>query len=507
MSVGPGARSAKQCARDGMRIVCLSYGSASFALLREEAIMNYPLRSLSCDTGRKGVASILALAVLTILVAISATMATQSFLEFRKSDSLSRATQARLSAESGMAYMTKVVRDIRLSNDVDATTFMDEFHTALSELLAPMSNAGVTVTKVGQTVQVSEVELPNVCFSCEFTLDTSADPPSTRMTVTGRSGDFVRQTAVTYACVGKRSSVFDFGVASRGKIVISGSASLLGVNGAYEASVLSTREHPVAIEAGGHAFIDGDLYVTGDDVDYVYLKGGGLSIGGTSDYDEILNDHVYVGTQEPDFPEIDTDQFIPLAVNLIDSSTNLNGGNTYSNIRIAAGTDPHFPSDTVINGVMYVEAPNCVTFAAQTTINGLVVTEDGAGTDIDDCQIDFRGASSAPGVEALPDTSEFAAIKTHTGTVILAPGFGVSFRGSSNSINGLIAADRLSFLGNSNISGDVAGSIIGLSDYELNLKGNATIRISRPDSGSLPAGFKHPFGLEPQADTYSEPVP
>jgi len=90
--------------------------------------------------------------------------------------------------------------------------------------------------------------------------------------------------------------------------------------------------------------------------------------------------------------------------------------------------------------------------------------------------------------------------------VILAPGFGVSFRGSSNSINGLIAADRLSFLGNSNISGDVAGSIIGLSDYELNLKGNATIRISRPDSASLPAGFKHPFGLEPQAGTYTEPV-
>jgi len=448
----------------------------------------------------------MALAAMIILVVISVAMATQGFLELRKSDTLSRVMRAQLSAESGMAYMTQVLRQVRLSNDVDASTFMDELQVALGDLVVSESSSGLTVTRVGQVLRVSEIQLPKVCFSSEFAMDTSVNPPSARLTVTGRDGNFVRRVAVTYACVGKRSPVFDFGVASRGKIIISGSASLLGKNSPSEASVLSTRGEPMAIEAGGSAFIDGDLYVTGDDVDYVYLKGGGISIGGTSDYNEILNDHVYLGTEEPDFPEIDTDQFIPLATNLVDSGTDLSGGNTFDNIRIAAGTNPHFPSDTVINGIMYIEAPNYVTFAGQTTINGLIVTEDSSGADIDDCQIDFRGASSAPGVQALPDTSEFAEIKTHTGTVILAPGFGVSFRGASNSINGLIAADRLSFLGNSSISGDVAGSIIGLSDYELNLKGNATIHISRPDSSLLPAGFKHSFGLELQAGTYSEPV-
>ena len=155
---------------------------------------------------------------------------------------------------------------------------------------------------------------------------------------------------------------------------------------------------------------------------------------------------------------------------------------------------------------MYIEAPNIVTFAGQATINGMIVTEDASTGNIADCQIDFRGTSSAPGVQALPDISEFKEIKTHTGTVILAPSFGVSFRGASNSINGLIAADKLAFLGNSNISGDVSGSIIGLKDNELNLQGNATIRISRPNASSLPAGFEHPFGLEPQAGTYTEPL-
>ena len=327
------------------------------------------------------------------------------------------------------------------------------------------------------------------------------------MIVTGKSGEFKRYASIKCATVGKRSAIFDFGVASRGKIIISGSATLQGKNDSSEACVLSTREQPVAIMAGGHATIGGDLYVTGDDVDYVYLQGSGLSIGGTSDVYEIFRNHVYLGTEEPDFPPIDTSPFIPLAVNVVDSTTDLNGGNVFNNIIVKAGTDPQFPADTVINGVMYVEAPNHVTFAGSTTINGLIVTEDASTRPIADCTIDFRGSSSAPGVAALPDTEEFAAVKKETGTVLLAPGFDVSFRGNTNSINGLIAADKLSFIGNSNISGEVYGSIIGLKDNELCLKGNAEITINRPSETELPAGFHHPYGLVLLASSYSEPVP
>ncbi len=465
-----------------------------------------PCKTEYAYTSRKGIVSVIALAALTVLIVISATIATQSFLELRKSDSLSRAARAQLSAESGISYMTLVLREIRLPDDVDATTFMDEFHAALSELLAPMNSSGVTVTRVGQAVLVSEIQLPRGSFACEFAMDTSVNPPSARLTVTGRDGSFVRRVAVTYACVGKRSSIFDFGVASRGKIVITGSAILEGVNDVSEASVLTTKADPMAILAGGHATITGDLYVTGSDVDSVYLQGGGVSIGGETDIEIILRDHVFLGTQEPEVPEIDTARFIPLATSVIDATTDLSVA-TFDNILIKAGANPSFPADAVLNGIVYVEAPNKVTFTGSAVVNGLIVTEDAFAENIDDCQIDFRGASSIPGVGALPNTDEFAQIKKYTGTSILAPGFGVTFGGATNSIGGMIAADQLSFRGASNISGEATGLVLGLKDLELNFSGNVTLSLKRQDSSVLPAGFKHPFGLEPQASTYSEPIP
>ena len=39
---------------------------------------------------------------------------------------------------------------------------------------------------------------------------------------------------------------------------------------------------------------------------------------------------------------------------------------------LALGTNPTFASDVVINGVIFVEAPNVVTFSGKVTINGLV---------------------------------------------------------------------------------------------------------------------------------------
>jgi len=300
--------------------------------------------------------------------------------------------------------------------------------------------------------------------------------------------------------------VFDYGIASRGKIYVSGSALVRGVNSPTEASVLSMRTEPVAIEAGGHATITGDLYVTGDNADYVLLSGNGLSIGGASDIEDILRNHVFLDVQGADFPEIDAAPFLPFVTGLIDSATNLVNGGTFTNVRVKAGTNPTFGNDTVINGVLYVEAPNTVTFGAKATVKGIIVTQDGSSLPPDSCQIDFKAQASAPGVGALPTTSEFAALRALSGTILLAPGFGVTFRGNSNSINGTIAADQISFNGDSSISGSINGVILGLKDTQMTLRGNTTIQISRPSSSHPPAGFKHPIGLYMDSASYSEPV-
>ncbi|MDP6047012.1 MAG: hypothetical protein QGH94_15575 [Phycisphaerae bacterium] len=80
----------------------------------------------------------------------------------------------------------------------------------------------------------------------------------------------------------------------------------------------------------------------------------------------------------------------------------------------------------------------------------------------------------------------------------------MQFRGGVNSIKGTIAADQFSFLGNSNISGEIAGTIIGLSSKNLAMSGNATILVNKEDSNDTPAGFVHFEALSVISNTYGE---
>ena len=236
------------------------------------------------------------------------------------------------------------------------------------------------------------------------------------------------------------------------------------------------------------------------------MTGGGLNVAGESDIFAIMANHAHFGVDEPDFPVIDITPFDSMTTSEITPDTDIpNQDLVLDNVRIKAGANPSFTRDTVINGVLYIESPNNVVFTAGTTINGIVVTEDDPTVAEADKTIEFRGHVTAPGVGALPDGDpRFAAVKQHEGTSILAPGYSVTFRGTTNSINGTIAADQLAFRGNSDITGELNGSIIGLKDREMLLEGNAMIRINRQTADDTPAGFVHPLGMVIVEGTYSE---
>jgi len=438
---------------------------------------------------------------------LAALMSEVAGRELRKANNQQDMLNARLLAESGMNYMLPRLAQLRLPYNTDEQTLAENLYLSASELLdgtGAMGGQGILQTASGFTTP--PIALPDGrTFTARMDVVSSASGLTCRLTSTGAVGPVSRSVSIELSTQSRRAGVFDYGVASRGKIYVSGSAFISGMNDPNEASVLSMREEPVAIEAGGHATIGGDLYVTGADIDYVMIKGSSVSIGGSTDIDTILADHVHLDTEEPDFPLIANEQYRALATNVVDSSTDFNVGPDFSNILIKAGTNPDFKNDTVINGIIFVEAPNVVTFHSKVTINGMIVTEDGSSSAIRSCQLDFRAQTTAPGVNALPDTQEFAAIKAHEGTIVLAPGFGVTFRGTTNSINGTVAADQLYFNGNSSIQGDLNGSILGLKDMDMILQGNTDIRLNKRDASGLPAGFHHPLGLAVNPDTYCEP--
>jgi len=463
---------------------------------------------------RQGTVYLLSLILLVAFSALGMTLGASTFLELRKSDNVSHGLRARLAAESGMAYMLVQMDMVRLPSNTTEGTFITNLQADLADVFTGTSDvSSMAITKSATSIAIPEIALDGASFTTQFVMTANnltlnkvaGGDTRCRMTVTGRSGLARRTATIEFTLTKRPVAAFDYGIASKGRIRIAGNGSVQGVNTGNEATVFSMSGEPVAIEAGGSADIGGDLFVTSDDMTSILLGGGGLTVAGESDIFAILANHAHFGVAEPAFPVIDITPFSPMTTSVIDASTVLpNQDLVLDNVRIKAGTNPIFKNNAVINGVLYIESPNNVQFNAGTTINAIIVCEDDPTVPDADKTIEFRGHVSAPGVGALPDEAQFMDVKEQIGTSILAPGFSVTFRGTTNSINGTIAADQLAFIGNSDISGELSGSIIGLKDREMILQGNAKIRINRETTTDTPAGFNHPLGMVIVEGTYSE---
>jgi hypothetical protein len=434
-------------------------------------------------------------------------MLASTSLNLSRCEHMKDALSAQLSAESGLEFMRMSFTKLRMPEETDGDTFMGRLSSGLSDILDETANVGSQVVSYnGSVISLPAVSVGDTSFVCTITALTpdAGGIPRCRLTSIGSCGQASRTVSLDLRMSGVSAGAFNYAIASKGGISVSGSATIDGMTSSKDANILSISQSALAISVGGSATVGGDLFLTAEGEDSVYLQGGGLSVGGTSDINEIVDNHVHRLPEEPDFPAVDLTPFSALATTVIDSNTDLSGpGLVVNNARIAAGTNPEFKQDTVINGVLYVESPNTVTFKSKAVLNAIVVTEDATGQ-AGPNSLEFKGQVQAPGVDALPDTAEFQDVKAQSGTIILAPGFGVQFCGGVNSINGTIAADQFSFLGNSNISGEIAGTIIGLSSKDLVMQGNATILINKQDSNNTPAGFVHFKGLSVITNTYAE---
>lgn len=448
-------------------------------------------------TRRRGSTYLIALALLAMFASMAVAYASFTNLNVVKSDNQDRAVDARLAAESGLQYMIDTLRTVRLPGSTTAGNLSDRLAEQLDDRMSGTGNLGTqNVSVISGDVYVPEISFGDGAF-CVYVsplTDTRAV-----MEVIGSAGGVTRRVSMEYELVPRQPAVFDYGLASRGQVNISGSANIVGINYPQEANVLSATDSAVdAITVDGNVTISGGLATSSDTADIVIT--GSPSIAGSTNPDHYADD-IRFGVDTPDFPELDLAPLEALAVNTVDSSTPLGSKDTFSNIRIAAGTNPTFSNKITINGVVFVEAPNVVRFEGGAVLNGLIVT-DQSDLDIADCQIYFGGHTESYGVDSLPDTAEFAEVKQQTGTFLIAPSFGVTFAGTFSAINGSIAADQLTFTGTA--EGVVKGSVIGLADYPTTIGGNVDIYVDRLNADPDPAGFVKSLALIPLPETYLE---
>jgi len=287
-------------------------------------------------------------------------------------------------------------------------------------------------------------------------------------------------------------SVFDFGVATKGPLELSGNILLDGVNISVESDVyIESHGYNNALEIIGNSQIAGNVKIVNPDA-YVTLQGGKAGIGTDENGDpvtgvEAITNHVEIGVLQTQFPIPNTSHFEQYVTGVtIDSTTDLSAFTTLDNVRIAAGTNPTFSADTQINGVLFVESPNIVNFSGNADITGVIVGDgdytDNSGTN----EIVFRGNVSSSSVAELPES--FGDLRDETGTFMMAPGFAVSMGGSFDTLNGCIAANGVEFFGNA--GGIIGGSILNYSDEPMVLSGNSDLFFNRTGNTEIPVGFE-----------------
>ena len=90
------------------------------------------------------------------------------------------------------------------------------------------------------------------------------------------------------------------------------------------------------------------------------------------------------------------------------------------NIRIKANTNPEFSGNIRIDGVIYIETPNKVTFGSNTKIRGVIAVENNPVGDPSTNLIEFRSNTTIEGLDTLPATPHFPQeLRDMAGAIIL----------------------------------------------------------------------------------------
>ncbi|MHC4574836.1 MAG: hypothetical protein ACYS76_12030 [Planctomycetota bacterium] len=414
-------------------------------------------------------------------------------------DNQRKADSARASAESGLEIVRLWAGNASIPSDVPASLWYYQLGDSFESAAFEISN--ISIYDDGSTLTIPSVTLDSAegqSFSAEIA---QVDSNTLQATVTGMHGLVPKTIRVQYDFGMKKDTIFDYGVATKGPLWVTGGATV-DSNDATESNVfIEGTGGNEALYMSGTSGIAGDITIANPD-GYANIDGGNASIGGETPPEAY--DHVSAGQSPPDFPPPNPFIFEPYAVgDVINPGTVLTAG-TYDNIKIKKNANPIFAGDVTLRGIVYIEAPNIVVFDAKAKIIGMIV---GAGDWTDNSktnQINFAGQVESYPVTDLPLEPQFDAIRLQTGTFILAPGFYLSFAGGFSALNGAIAGNGIEFTGSG--GGTINGTVINYSDEPMLLGGNSPIYFNRSGDTEIPAGFVASIVLHYNPDSYSEIV-
>jgi hypothetical protein len=447
----------------------------------------------------KGSAFLISVIVLATLAAWAVSICSFCGVNLQIADNQRKADGARACAESGLEVLRFWLSGILMPSSTPPSAYLSTIIADLQSDLDANGVSNITVNNDGSIPAVTLDSAKGHTFSAQLLADPN-DLNVLRVHITGSAGEITRTIGVRFDIEPYEFPIFDFGLATKGALHFLGNPTVRGAASNWEADIyIESPNTAVALMAVGSVNLDGDISI-GNPAANVDFQADVIIAdehGQTA-----VDNHVFIGADPVVFPVADTQYFQQYATgSVVDSSTDISSHMTLTNVTVRAGTNPSFAGNIIIQGVMFVEAPNIVTFERNLQLNGTIVGDGADAENPGTNNISFLG-NFATG--PYPDGIEFDAIRQETGASILAPGFGASFEGNFSALDGVVAVSGASFSGN--VSAIVKGTIINYSESPLSVSGNATMVFDRASSTKVPAGFDLYRVINYDPASYSETV-
>ena len=450
---------------------------------------------------RAGVALIMSMIFVVIFSALGVCLATMSGASVQIASNHHNLNAALGAAQSGQEVVRYWLSRVLISSATPQDQYLTEIVTGVQTELTDSGVSGISVDSNGSITAITLDSTTGRNFDGQLSVDPN-QPTVLQARVTGYSGQASRTITTSYNIQPYEFPIFNYGLATKGPLDFPGNPTITAASEAWEADIfVESSGSAIAVQVAGNLNFDGDINIGNSSANVDFA--GDVQIAG--DHGETaVDNHVTIGMDSPKFPVPDTDRFIQYATGqVVDSSTDLSEGITLANATIAAGTNPVFLGTATIQGVLFIESPNVVTFERNVALQGLIVGDgDLANPDTTANRIDILGNFASQG---YPAGAEFDAIRQEEGSSIVAPGFAATFAGNFSALEGVVAVSGADFTGN--MAAQVKGTIINYSDTSTVVLGNALMNFDRVNSVKIPAGFDLYRELDYEPSSYSETGP
>jgi Tfp pilus assembly protein PilX len=418
-------------------------------------------------------------------------------------------TVSQYAAESGLQFARYQLGTVVIPTNTPTNQLLNSVYSSLQTSLNGTSNMnGDTVGMVNGVINIPSSSTNYIMAEntsgARFRITVAQTGDKLVVTSYGRGNDanVSRIIQLQFSKAAKASAIFNYGVATKGKLTTGGASYILGQPDPAKGSVLSTdMADSIPIVIGGKQ-VSGDVSISNPNGSISYSAG--TSIGGTSDASQIPN-HIHIGVPAPLFPTVDTTPYQnAVTLTTYDSATM---GNTLTNVIIPPNTNPQFTGNATITGVLVIQAPNVVTFKGNAAVQGVIVEDTTTSPTFDALKnkLIFSGSVNASPVSTLPNTAQWTSLRPLTGAFILAPDFNVNFSGDFGTIGGSIISGELNMTGNA--TGIVQGSVIDVNNTPSTVNGSSDIVIASTGTSNYPPGVSFGYYYTPLPDTYAEVVP